>query len=90
MNNVQYSCLILWGSNFHGLFSTTCINANAMLISDTDYNLMNLKGKLHQSRLVFSCALYNKHEQKYICNTTKIHTKHNTRNKHSRRYVQLA
>ena len=29
-------------------------------------NLMNLKGKLHQSRPVFGSALYNKHEQKCI------------------------
>ena len=38
---------------------------------------MNLKGKLHQSRLVFTSALYNRHEQKYIYNTTtkyKINT----------------
>ena len=37
-------------------------------------DLMNLKGKLHQSRLVFSSALHKRHEQKlhnYIYNTTK-------------------
>ena len=41
--------------------------------------LMNLKGRLHQSRLIFSSALSNRHEQKkYIQYNNKIHNKHNT------------
>ena len=39
-------------------------------------DLMNLKSKRHQSKLVFSSALYNKHEQKIQLynTTTKINT----------------
>ena len=39
-------------------------------------NLMNLKGKLHQSKDWFSVVpeQYNRHEQKYIYNTTIKYT----------------
>ena len=46
---------------------------NDLWVNDDLMNdLMNLKGKLHQSRLVFSIALYNATDiNKNICNTTK-------------------
>ena len=54
---------------------------------------MNLKGKLHQSRLVFSSALYNRHEQNIYNEYTASSpdpahkgdetNKHHTRSKHT-------